>query len=44
MGPVVFVTAICTVSLELVEYEEGEILCGQKAACVIVCFGAGVSR
>jgi hypothetical protein len=35
VGPVVFVAAICSVSLGLAEYE-GEILCGLKAACVIV--------
>jgi hypothetical protein len=45
MGPVVFVAAICSVFLELSEYEEGEILCGQKAASVInFCSGAGVFK
>jgi hypothetical protein len=34
VGPVVFVAAICSVSLGLTEYER-EILCGLKAVCVI---------
>jgi hypothetical protein len=31
IGAVVFVAAICSVSLELAEYEEEEILCRQQA-------------